>query len=132
MREIFNEHYQRHLKSKLLPGVIEIDESLFGRKVKYHRGNPHMGLCVWVFGMVERDTNTVLLFPVTDRRDKTLIPIIQRHGAPGSTINSDRWSSYCSLNDFGYDHFTVIHKNTFKKVYKNVATGQLISVHTNR
>ena len=56
--------------------------------------------------MVERDTNTVLLFPVTDKRDKTLIPIIQRHVVPGSTIYSNGWSAYCSLNDFGYDHFT--------------------------
>ena len=36
-----------------LSGDVEIDESLFGRKVKYHRGNPHVGCKIWVFGMIE-------------------------------------------------------------------------------
>ena len=31
MRENFKGHYHRHLKSKVLHGVIEIDESLFAR-----------------------------------------------------------------------------------------------------
>ena len=29
-----------------LSGTIEIDESLFGRQVKYHKGNPNLGLRV--------------------------------------------------------------------------------------
>ena len=70
-----------------------------------------------VFGIVERAKNMLLLFPVMDRPDKTMVPIIQRHVAPGSTIY--RWRVYCSLNDIGYDHFTVIDKYAFKKVYKN-------------
>ena len=64
------------MKSKVSRGVIEIYEFLFGRKVKYHRGNPHKGPRVWEFGRVERDTNTVILFTVTDWRDQTLAPII--------------------------------------------------------
>lgn len=54
----------------------------------------------------------------------TLLPIIQRHVEVGSTIYSDGWSFYCSLNDIGYEHFTVTHKYTFKKTYINAKTRQ--------
>ena len=132
MRELFLEHYVRTIKNLKLHGEIEIDESLFGRRVKFHRGNPNKGMKVWIFGLVERRSNQVILYPVADRREVTLIPVIQRHVEPGSTIYSDGWSAYCNLNDLGYRHFTVIHKYAFKKVYRNVETGQLVSVHTNK
>ncbi len=44
IRELFKEHYQLHISGNVLSGEIEIDESLFGRRVKYHRGNPGAGL----------------------------------------------------------------------------------------
>jgi hypothetical protein len=47
-------------------GVVGIDESLFRRKVKYHKGKPS-GMKVWIFGLVERDTNRLKLFPVDSR-----------------------------------------------------------------
>ena len=112
-------------KNLKLQGEIEIDESLFGRRVKFHRGNPNKGMKVWIFGLVERRTNQVILYPVADRREVTLIPVIQRHVEPGSTIYSDGWSAYCNLNDLGYRHFTIIHKYAFKKMYRNVETGQV-------
>jgi len=112
-------------------GEIEIDESLFGRRIKHHRGNP-TGLKIWVFGMVERSSNTIIMYPVNDRSRSTLLPIIKRHVAPGSTIYSDGWSAYCDLNNEGYRHFTVVHKYTFKSFYKNVETGAVVEVHTNR
>lgn len=132
MRELFKDYFQVLLKNKLLEGEIEIDESLFGRKVKYHKGNPNPGLRIWIFGMVDRATNSVIMYPVSNRSKETLIPIIQRHVAPGSTIYSDGWSAYCSLNTIGYQHFTVIHKHSFKKTYQNVETRELVEVHTNR
>lgn len=46
IREIFKEYFYRNLRFKKLRGVIEIDESLFGRRVKFHRGNPNRGLKV--------------------------------------------------------------------------------------
>ena len=115
-----------------LEGEIEIDESLFGRRVKYHRGNPHVGVKIWIFGMVERATNRLIMYPVSDRTEKTLVQIIQRHVKRGSTIYSDGWSAYCNLNEYGYKHFTVIHKYAFKKIYMNTETNQEVAVHTNR
>ena len=44
MRELFKEHFHRHTKNKILEREIEIDESLFGRREKYHKGNPNAGL----------------------------------------------------------------------------------------
>jgi len=112
-------------------GEIEIDESLFGRRSTHHRGNP-TGLKIWVFGMDERASNTLIMYPVNDRSRSTLLPIIKRHVAPGSTIYSDEWSAYCDLNSEGYRHFTVIHKYTFKSFYRNVETGAIVEVNTNR
>lgn len=132
IRELFMEHFQRNVRKKRLNGVIEIDESLFGRRVKYHRGNPHVGIKIWVFGMVERATNTLILYPVADRTADTLIPLIERHVEKGSAIYSDGWSAYCDLNKFGYNHFSVVHKYAFKKVYVNTKTGEKVTVNTNR
>ncbi len=115
-----------------LEGEVEIDESLFGRRCKYHRGNPHGGLKVWIFGLVQRSNNKLLLFPV-DKRDKaTLIPIIQAHVKTGSRIFSDCWAAYRGLNDLGFEHFSVNHKVGFCKVYVNDETGEEVQVHTNR
>ena len=59
----------------MLSDEIEIDESLFVRKMKYHRGNPRPGLRVWNFGMVERQSNMAILYPVGDHTKQTLIPL---------------------------------------------------------
>ena len=110
-----------------LCGQIDIDESLFRRRVKYHRSNPNVGVKVWVFGMVERTSNNIILYPVKDRSEATLI--VERHVQPGSSIYSDGWSAYCDLNNKGYRHFTVLHKYAFKKV--DVNEEEEVTVHTN-
>ena len=132
IRELFKDDFRRNRMNHKLSGEIEIDESLFGRRVKYHRGNPNVGVKVWVFGMVERTSNTIILYPVNDRSEATLIPLIERHVQPGSSIYSDGWSAYCDLNNKGYRHFTVLHKYAFKKVYVNEQTKEEVTVHTNR
>ena len=48
MREIFKEHFHRNTKVKKLAGTVEIDESLFGKRTKFHRGNPHGGMKVCI------------------------------------------------------------------------------------
>ncbi|KAK3107606.1 hypothetical protein FSP39_018210 [Pinctada imbricata] len=132
VRELFKEYFHRHIRCRKLSGEIEIDESLFGRRVKHNRGNPNKGVKIWVFGMVERSSNTIILYPVQDRSAETMLPLIVRHVEPGSTIYSDGWSAYCELNNLGFMHFTVVHKYAFKKTYRNVETGDIVSVHTNK
>lgn len=82
--------------------------------------------------MVERESNTLIIYPVSNRSEETLVPIIERHVETGSTIYSDGWSAYCGLNELGYNHFTVLHKYSFKKVYIHQETREEVEIHTNR
>ena len=132
VRDLFQQWVVDSYRNIVFDGDVEIDEILFGRKAKYHRGNRNVGVKVWIFGLVEWDSNHLLLFPVDQRDANTLIPIIQRHVAPGAHVFSDNWAAYSTLNELGYTHFSVTHRVGFKKVYQNVQTGEHIEVHTNR
>lgn len=57
-RDLFVEFYMREIKDVKLEGQVEVDESLFGRRTKYHRGDPR-GMKIWIFGLVERETNKI-------------------------------------------------------------------------
>ena len=76
-----------------LNGHIEIDESCFGSRTKYHIGQKR-GLNVWVVGLIERSSNRIILYPVDNRDAATLTSIIQRHVEPGSHIYTDGWSAH--------------------------------------
>jgi transposase-like protein len=136
IRDLFRSYVHESLygdeeKQICFRGIVEIDESLFGRSVKYNRGNGSFGLRVWVFGMVEVSTKRILLFPVEKRDAQTLIGIIQTYVERGSTIYSDAWLAYQGLNDLGYQHFTVEHKYQFKNFFRNTQTGQIVECCTN-
>ena len=73
------------------------------------------GQKVWIFGLVERETNCLKLFPVDIRNANVLSSLIQGHVGPGSTIYSDGWSAYNGLSALGYKRFVVEHKYTFKQ-----------------
>ena len=74
------------------PGqTVEIDECLLVRR-KYNVG--HQVREQWVFGGYDVATKVGFMVPV-DRRDAaTLLPIIQKYIAPGTTIISDLWAAY--------------------------------------
>jgi len=63
----------------------------------------------------ERNSNPPKCFftPVTDRSAATLIPIITKWILPGTTILSDCWKAYSSLEAEGYTHCTVNHSVHF-------------------
>lgn len=96
--------------------VVEIDEAIWRRR-KYKRGRRKKQ--IWIFGGVERKlageigTPKFFVCIVPDRSRNTLIPLIQKHIAEGTTIISDEWRAYCSLNELGYRHQTVQHKRHF-------------------
>lgn len=131
VREMFCQYTFDMYNMTQFDGDVEIDESLFGRKIKYNRGEPK-GHRIWIFGIVERASNKLILYPVDKRDAQTLIPIIQRHVAVGSRIFSDSWAAYMRLNELGYEHFTVCHKTTFKQTYQSVDTGEIIECQTNQ
>jgi len=129
-RDLFIQYYCESIRPVKFSGTVEIDESLFGRRMKYHRGHAR-GQKVWIFGLVERDTNRMKLFPVDKRNSDILIKLIQENVEQGSTIYSDGWAAYKSLNSLGYKHYIVEHKHTFKQVCKDPTTGNIFTVHTN-
>jgi IS1 family transposase len=92
-----------------LDGDVEIDESLFGRKVKYNRGNPTT-THVWIFAMVQRSINQIVMFPVDNRDVPTLIPLIEKHAAPESSVFADSWAAYLHLSELEYGIFRITVK----------------------
>ena len=75
--------------------VVQIDESLFRHKAKYHKAQYHMQL-------------------VDDRKADTLIPIIERVVRKGSIIHSDQWAAYRQLHNHpDYTYQAVNHSENF-------------------
>ena len=109
-------------REEIFRGEVEIDEGLFGRKCIFHCGDPR-GQRIWILGIVHRSTHRLILYPLDARDEVTLIPLIERHVEKGSSIYTDGWRAYQSLNDRGYDHYTVEHKHTFVQQYRNEQTG---------
>ena len=92
--------------------TVEIDESQFDAKRKYKRGRVLEG--PWVFGVVERGSQKVLLFRVPDRTRETLVHrLITTHIRPGTVIYSDQFTPYIPLNQLGYIHLSGNHSKNF-------------------
>ena len=53
------------------------------------------------------------MIPVDNRKESTLIPIINKWIKPGSIIHSDCWKAYSKLSELGYTHVTVNHPKEF-------------------
>jgi transposase len=131
VRNMYVHYYNDVIKPHVMRGCVEIDESLFGRRIKNNRGNPR-GQRVWVFGLVERQTNYLKLFPVERRDATTLTAIIRNNVEEGSTLYSDDWRAYSLLPSSGYTHRIVQHKKAFAVDYRDPITGETERVHTNR
>ena len=91
--------------------IVEIDESMFGKKRKYNRGRSRKQC--WVFGMVERGSDNVLLKVVENRKKETLLPIITTHVNQSAKIYHDDWAAYRKLDIVGFKHGTVKHNVQF-------------------
>ena len=67
--------------------TVEIDESNFCAKRKYKRERVSEG--PWVFGLVERGSQKLLLFRVPDRTRETLVHCLTTtHTQPGTVVVS--------------------------------------------
>lgn len=49
IREEYKEHFYTNQRHRKLWGIVEIDEYLYGRRVKVHHGNPNRGIKVTHF-----------------------------------------------------------------------------------
>jgi transposase-like protein len=106
-------------------GILECDESKFGKQQKYHKGK--ITRRYWVFGLAQRNTRKTMFKVVQQRNASTLIPLITEVAMEGSTIYSDEWRAYNTLKD-DYHHKTVCHKREFKSkegVCTNLIEGKL-------
>ena len=58
--DLFIEYvYPKNILNVKFTGIVEIDESLFGRQIKHNRGRPS-GHRIWIFGMIDRSTNIIV------------------------------------------------------------------------
>lgn len=79
---------------------------------------------MWVFVGIERETKKGFFEVVEDRSANTLIPIINKYILPGTTILSDCWKAYSSIESDGYQQLTVNHSIEFKT--KKLARVQVL------
>ncbi len=97
-----------------LSGEVEVDETyvhanVFKRSTAIRMYGPtgaRSGQII--FGMVERG-GRVIVKHVPTAGVRVLMPLIQRHIAPGAIIYSDEHGSYRSLHRRGYRHLTTVH-----------------------
>jgi len=88
---LFNEicisFYEEELRSKMLEGIIELDEThLFTEKKTYADARPYALSSIWLVGMRKRESKQFFIIPVEKRDEKTLISIILKHIKRKSTI----------------------------------------------
>lgn len=128
-RQICKRYFDQHpIKLGGEQRIIQIDESCFSSKPKYHRGrspNP-----IWVFGMVDCSTRPALGYmEIVAKRDaKTLLKIIKKVAKPGSIIHSDQWRAYTNIErELGFEHRTVNHKLNFIDKISGVHTQTIES-----
>ena len=100
------------LGGDVLGQIIEMDESLFGKKRKNNKGREFKKS--WVFGLVDRNTRTLCLQIIKQRNTQTRIPIIQDHVDITATIYHDDCAVYRHLDQYGYRHNVVVHTKEFR------------------
>ena len=97
----------------LVKSELQIDESIFGKKRKYHRGKNFKRF--WVFGISNPDEHQIHIEIAFSRDRDTLEKIILDHVVPTQdvTIASDGWPTYHQFENIGFKHQVVTHDREF-------------------
>ena len=101
------------------PGiVVELDETIVSRQ-KMGNKKARIRNNLWVFGGCERHGNRRFLIPLIKtiksvdgvgytkeipRTASNLLPLIERHVAPGTIIMTDKWKSYNKIPQYPRKH----------------------------
>lgn len=96
--------------------VVQVDESYFSGKRKYHRGRMIRGVPEpWIVGLIDTTTKKVAMFSVHNRTGDTLIPLIEQYVLPNTTVITDGWAGYNGLgaSPNNYTHRVVNHEENF-------------------
>ncbi|GFN76105.1 transposase, isxo2-like domain-containing protein [Plakobranchus ocellatus] len=126
VRDIFGEYFLLHPARIGGQGhIVEIDESVFNRR------KAHVGRVLdtqWVFGGIDVQTKEGFLVAVPQRDAATLLPILQTYVLPGTTVMSDMWAAYNTINNIGYRHLTVNHNLNFVDPISGATTNHVESM----
>lgn len=106
--------------------IVEIDETVLVRR-KYNRGKNVSEQ--WIFGGVERGSGKCFLVPVEHRNADTLLPIIQKHILPNTTIMLDLGKAYFRIGELPkkYRQLTVNNSVNFGDPDSDVCTNTIKS-----
>ncbi len=96
-----------------------MDESRIGHIHKAHCGYNRNQDGVDVFGMIDRSTSTCFCAIVPHKSHACILPYIQKHVAPGTTIHSEEARVYQILPCLRYTHKTVCDERNFVTVIKH-------------
>ncbi len=113
---------------KLLLGIVEMDESWFGKKENQEI----------YFGIVQRQTRKLFLSIIPDCTEKTLMDQVEQHVLPHARVNTDGWAGYHSVS-IRYTHDAVnhskaefarndAHTNTIEQIW-GMIKGILRTIH---
>ncbi|PID31735.1 hypothetical protein CR970_04300, partial [Candidatus Saccharibacteria bacterium] len=98
------ERFRAHLPADMsnsLSGLVEIDESFFGKKKYGHQ--------IIVIGAIEPTTRKIKLRIIPDREQETLENFVQASVATNAIVLTDSHPSYNDLNFLGYRHYAFNH-----------------------
>lgn len=108
--------YQSALtETEPLAGAIEMDETMFGGRRLGKRGWGAAGKII-VFGIYQRN-GYVRVFPIPNRKHRTLVPLIANHTKPGGLFYTDDYHAYTFLSIRG--NHVVVEKEKGKPQGRN-------------
>ena len=99
-----------------LHGLVEIDETLIGGPQSGKRGRGASGKVLVLVAVEDREgtkqkgIGRIRLKVISNASATTLEDAIAEMVEPGSTIRTDGWTGYSKLEEKGYNHIVVKHK----------------------
>ena len=115
-REVYSKYFESNPMKLSGSGVaIQIDESCFLHKPKFHRGRAPIKPLL-VFGILDTSTTPSLRYMeiVEARNAHTLLPIIRKVVYPQTIVHSDQWKAYHNIEkELGLSYHTVNHSINF-------------------
>lgn len=109
-----------------LAGVVEVDETFWGRQEKGMRGRQTESKVLVVIAAQEdgKGIGRIRMRRIPDASAQSLMPFVEEAIEPGSLVHTDGWSGYDPLEGKGYRH-----RITFLKGRKESASDLLPRVH---